>query len=234
MPVRWKGDAATFARDLDQLPRWAEAAAILGLERTSNWVLAETFEPIEATRALHVERLGELARVLSGFGIRLGLEVIGVESFRTGAGQTFVARFEDLGPLWHAIRAAAPGAEVGVLLDAWHLYAAGEPMSIEAGRVWGLRVADVVWVHLADLPPGATPDRHVMLDGERGLPGEHGAIDSRGLLRELAALGYRGPVTAEPMPGCRSLLGLAGQPEAVAHRVASSLRSVWPNDFPGS
>jgi hypothetical protein len=37
---------------------------------------------------------------------------------------------------------------------------------------------------------------------------------------------YDEPVTAEPMPGCRSLINL--EPEARAHRVVAALRSIWP------
>ena len=86
----------------------------------------------------------------------------------------------------------------------------------------------VVWVHVADLPADAPVDPSAMNDGDRGLPGESGAIDNRGLLRYLSAARYDGPVTAEPMPGCRTLSDR--EPEAIAHRVAAAMRSVWPLD----
>ncbi len=89
LPVAWRGDAARFARNLERLPRLAEAA-VLGLSRTGTWVLPETPERPEteagrathvaATVAFHLERLGSIARTLAGFGHRLGLEVIGVAS----------------------------------------------------------------------------------------------------------------------------------------------------------
>lgn len=232
LPVDWKGDAERFARDLERLPRYAEAAEILGLFRTGTWVLPETHgrpgageDPeaiLEATASWHLERLAAMAHVLEPYGSRIGLEVIGVESFRTGNGRPFVCRLGDIDARLGAIWSLA--SNVGILLDVHHLYAAGE--SIEAGLAWG--VDRLVWVHVADLPASAPSDRHAMRDDVRGLPGEHGAIDCRGFLKRLAVEGYDGPVTVEPLAACRSLSGL--DPKAKAHAVAASLRSVWPNE----
>jgi len=160
--------------------------------------------------------------VLGRSGIRLGLEVIGVASARTGRGQRFVASLAELDATFATLRDECPN--LGVYLDAWHLYGAGE--AIEAGLAW--EISRVVGVHVADLPAGARPDRTSMIDGDRGLPGENGTIDIRTFLERLKEEGYDGPVMAEPMPGCRSLAGL--EPEEVVHRVAESLRSVWPGD----
>jgi len=226
-PVQWRQDAATFRQDLSRLPRLAEAAAQLGLRSTSTWVLPETpaLTGPGADHALvaemHLERLGVLARTLQPFDIRLGLEVIGVASFRTGRGLPFITRLADLGQLLDSLRAEAPN--VGIVLDSWHLYAAGE--SVEAGLAWG--VDQVVWTHLADLPAAAPRDPAAMNDNDRGLPGENGAIDCKALLQHLAGAGYHGPVTAEPMPGCRTLAPRK-QSQDVANQVAAALRSVWP------
>jgi len=108
-------------------------------------------------------------------------------------------------------------------MDGFHLYAAGE--AVEAGLRWG--VERVVWVHVADLPGSTVPDRAQIVDAERGLPGENGTVDSRKLLDRLDELGYDGPVTAEPLAGCRSLRGLG--PEGKARAVALAIRSVWPD-----
>ena len=51
-----------------------------------------------------------------------------------------------------------------------------------------------------------------MNDNDRGLPGENGAIDCKALLQRLASAGYDGPVTAEPMPGCRTLARSGNSP----------------------
>ncbi|WP_435009964.1 sugar phosphate isomerase/epimerase family protein [Tundrisphaera lichenicola] len=223
MAVDWRGDESNFRRDLDDLPRLAEAAAILGLTRTGTWVMPETPHR-SADRgelaSLHIRRIGEIARILDDHGIDLGLEVIGVESFRTGSGEPFITRLSDLDRELEPIWAESPN--LGILLDAFHLHAAGE--EIEAGLSWG--IGRVVWAHVADLPASALDDRSRIVDADRGLPGENGAVDVRGFLDRLAIEGYQGPVTVEPMSGCRSLAGLS--PREIADRVRSALDGVWP------
>ncbi len=225
MPFDWRGSG--FAEGLARLPRVAEAASTLGLVRTGTWVLPECPVGFDraGTFAFHLDRLAPIVETLSDFGIRLGLEVIGVESSRPGRNAAFVHRLADLGPLRDALERAT-GSPVGVVVDSWHLFAAGEPTT--AGLAWG--ADSVVWVHVADLPPGAWADRSTLVDSVRGLPGERGIVDSRGLLTALDVDGYTGPVTAEPLASCRSLTGQA--PETVARRTAEALRRVWPAGRP--
>ncbi|MBX6315508.1 MAG: sugar phosphate isomerase/epimerase [Isosphaeraceae bacterium] len=226
LPVRWRGDAATFRHDSERLPRYAEAAAVLGLRRTGTWVLPAAEGPLAQIEALHEERLSTIARILADHGTRLGLEVIGVASSWSGQGTPFLHRMGDpaFAHLLCKIRAVVP--DVGVLVDAFHLYAAGE--GIETGLAWG--VESIVWVHVADLPAGSDGNRAAIRDEDRGLPGEHGAVACHPLLASLSRLGYDGPVTAEPQPGCRSLAGLG--PEAAARKVARALAAIWPEAAP--
>lgn len=234
LPVHWRGDSAEFSRDLARLPVLAEAAATLGITRTGTWIWPEIpndwGDPDredsprrEAAVTLHRDRLGAIARILDRFGVQLGLEVIGVASVRRG-GEPFVTRLADLDRVLGPWRNLAPN--LGILVDGFHLHAAGEPA--EAALAWG--VDHVVWVHVADLPAGAPTDRGKILDHERGLPGEHGAVQTAGLLRVLSEAGYEGPVTAEPMGGCRGLRGL--DPPRAVQRTADALQSVWPEPIP--
>ena len=222
-PIDWRGDEASFRLDFAELGPVLDAASVLGLSTTGTWVMPEcpalVTDRVEVA-ALHVRRVGTLARLLDAHGIRLGLEVIGVESFRTCQREPFVARLGDLEKELGAIWAEAPN--LGILLDVFHLHAADEP--IEAGLRWG--ISRVCWVHIADLPPEGPLERSKIIDANRGLPGENGAVDVGGFLARLAREGYEGPVTAEPMANCRSLAGLS--PRAVAYRVKQSLDLVWP------
>lgn len=234
LPVDWRGDADRFARDLERLHGLASVAARLGLVRTGTWVMPETAERPEtedarvrhraATVEMHVSRLGAIARVLADHGARLGLEVIGVESSRTGKGLPFVYRMADLDPVLGAVWREA--ANPGIVLDNWHLYAAAEGPEAALSR----GIDRVVWVHVADLPAAACLDRTALRDDRRGLPGEHGAIDTAGLLRRLATLGYDGPVTAEPLAKNPRLQRLS--PEAAALEVARAFDVVWPAPLP--
>jgi sugar phosphate isomerase/epimerase len=168
----------------------------------------------------HCDRLGAIAGVLAPFGIRLGLEVIGVASSRTGRGQPFVTRLADLDQVLASLWNQAPN--LGIILDAWHLYAAGESalIALRSGS------PQVVWIHVADLPAGAPREPTAMIDSDRGLPGENGAIDSKSLLQQAKQAGYDGPVTVEPMAGCRSLAHLS--PPMIAGRARAALRAIWP------
>ena len=227
MPVSWRGDEAAFRRDLADLPRLLDAASVLGLRRTATWVMPEipdlfgNLDPESArsaTVAFHVQRLSEIAQILAPYRVRLGLEAIGVQRFRSGRTPPFITRLSDLGPVLDPIVAHYP--DVGLLFDTFHLYASGEPLDAALAR------GAIAWVHVADLPAGAATDPALMEDHERGLPGEHGAIDNRGILAVLRDRGYDGPVTAEPLARCRSLAGL--DPRGTAEAVARALRSVWP------
>ena len=230
LPVAWRGDEPTFRADLAELPELAAVAARLGLTRTGTAVLTETpARPAEDAdpaaylgdvARMHVRRLGQIARILADHGSRLGLEVVGVRSFRTGRGLPFVTRLADLDPTLGAVWDES--ANLGLLLDAFHLYAADE--AIDAGLARG--VDRIVWVHVADLPADAGPDRDRIVDGDRGLPGENGAVDVTSFLQRLKDEGYDGPVTVEAMSGCRSLAGL--DPAAMARKVGAAVRAVWP------
>jgi sugar phosphate isomerase/epimerase len=110
-------------------------------------------------------------------------------------------------------------ANVGVLADAYHLYASGEGVNAAFG--WG--AAAVCWVHLAD---AANPDRATMRDLDRLLPGETSPSLCGALLEALADRGYDGPVTAEPLTRSRSFA--TDDPRGRAMATRESLRRVWP------
>lgn len=77
------------------------------------------------------------------------------------------------------------GANVGLLLDAWHWYTSGN----DKADLELLTAKDVVDVHVNDAPAGVPIDEQV--DGVRCLPGETGVIDLNTFFRCLAARGVR-------------------------------------------
>jgi sugar phosphate isomerase/epimerase len=228
LPVNWRGPAERFAADLDVLPRYAEAADTLGLRRTGTWILPEihaefleTQNPEDAVRrtfTLHLQRLGAIAHILAEHGIAFGLEIMGPAGARDGRNPAFIHRYRDLGPLLCALRENHDN--VGVLVDSFHLYGAGE--ETREGLTWG--AAAVTAVHIAD-PIQA--DRMTLADHQRELPSPAGLGDCAGLLRALRDEGYQGPVIAEPLGRCRSLQGL--NTSLAAARTRAALRSVWPS-----
>jgi sugar phosphate isomerase/epimerase len=227
LPVSWRGEAARFEADLKRLPGLARAAATLGLFRTGTWVMPQTIAPPGpdcdhhelriATCSLHLERLGKIASILADWGCRLGLEIMGPATARTGPGVPFVSRYAELKKWFAELR--AQHSNVGVLVDSFHLFAAGE--TVAAGLVWGDEA--VVWVHLAD---STRADPSCVLDQERELPGLTGLGDSKGLLKLLSERHYDGPASVEPLNQCRSIQGLDAR--EVARQVLAALRRVWP------
>src|SRR5262249_33505293 len=146
LPVAWRGDAEQLRHDLERLARLADAAAVLGLTRTATWVMPET-PPVEggdaardrrAAGQVHIRQPHTVSRVLARHGTRLGLEVIGVASSRSGRGLTLFDRME--GRLFEHLmeEVVAESPSVGLLIDAFHLFAAGERLAPIVRR-WGIK-----------------------------------------------------------------------------------------------
>jgi sugar phosphate isomerase/epimerase len=106
---------------------------------------------------------------------------------------------------------------VGLLLDIWHLYTSYGTND----QVRELRNDDVVVVHINDAPAGVAVDEQI--DNVRALPGETGVLDITGFLQALRAIGYDGPVTAEPFS--QRVRELA--PEAAVRETAAAVQKVW-------
>lgn len=214
LPVRLQDEEAVFAKDLARLPRLAELAAGLGCARAyavlppaaDKLPYAENFE-------LHRLRIAVAADVLAAHGVKLGLEFLGPAPLRQGKAHPFV---HDLARTLELV-AAVGRSNVGVVVDTWHLYAAGVP----SAEVYALPPSLVTTVHLADAPPDVP--RNQLQDQERRLPGETGAADVVGVLRWLRTSGYDGPVTPEPLKG--RLKGL-GRQRAVK-LVGEAVMNVW-------
>jgi len=231
LPMNWKNDREAFERDLAKLPRHAEVAAELGLFQTGTWVRYETdpvadgilASPRARTKAFddatawQIERLGRIADVLAEHQSRLGLEIIGSRSERTGRGAPLIATYRELLERFKPLRDAH--SNVGVLADAYHLDASGE--DVDEALAWG--GGAVAWVHLAD---PANPDRSTLRDTERALPGESDAGLCRRLLAALDHLGCDAPVTVEPLGACRSFPSEDMRERARMAR--ESLNRVWP------
>ncbi|WP_169979606.1 sugar phosphate isomerase/epimerase family protein [Tautonia rosea] len=235
LPVDWRGDEDRFRRDLSQLPSFARVASQLGLDRTGTWVLPEVLDPDvierdqpgDAAIAWHLDRLGPIAKILNDHGHRLGLEAIGVASFRTGRGFRFIDRLEALRPLLGALR--DQGCDVGLIVDSFHLYAAGESVEI----VRRFEPDEVISVHLSDVLDSATDGLESLRDNQRSLPTAEGPVPNRSLLRILSECRYDGPVYPEPVVGggLRQAMGdEVADWKQVVQNAAEALDAIWPTD----
>ncbi len=183
-----RGDDAAWDAALVALRRNAAAMAAIDCTRVTTVLMSGNDErEYDANWRFHVERLTPVAAVLAEHGCSLGLEYLGPQTILNRFKYPFVhtmAKALELG--------AAIGPNVGLLLDCWHWYTAGDDLAV----IRTARAVRIVHVHINDAPTGIPLAEQI--DNRRALPGETGVIDIAGFFAALQAIGYDGPVTAEP------------------------------------
>ncbi len=213
MPVRWLSDE--WRDDLAELPRYAEVGAAMGAVRASTWCPPSSAEREFADNfAWHLERFAAIAEVLNEYGIRFGIEFIGPRSLRPPDKHAFIYTMEGM----LEMAAAIGTGNVGLLLDAWHLYTSGGSLD-DLDKISN---ADIVNVHVNDAPADLTMAEYI--DNDRRLPCETGVIDLAGFMGKLSALGYDGPVTPEPFS---ARVNAIDDPQEAAAETAASMDRLW-------
>lgn len=189
LPVDFRNTDAAFAAGIVALPAYAHGLQRAGVDKVTTWIPPSSRDlPYAANFRLHVARLGAVARILGDSAIRLGIEYVGPKT--AWASQRY--------PFIHAMAAtreliaAIPQPNVGLVLDSWHWYHAGDT----GADILALKASDVVSVDLDDAPKGIPKDQ--MVDGKRALPAATGVIDIKTFLGSLQRIGFAGPVRAEP------------------------------------
>ncbi len=84
------------------------------------------------------------------------------------------------------------GANVGLLVDVWHMFTSGSTNEDLAN----IPASKIALVHINDAPAGVPVNEQQ--DHIRCLPCETGVIDIAGFMNTLRKIGYQGPVEAEP------------------------------------
>jgi sugar phosphate isomerase/epimerase len=220
LPVAWR-DEDQWQEDLGQLGRLAAVGRELGCTRTATWCPPGSDErDYKENFAWHAARFGAIARVLCDNGCRLGIEFIGPKTLRAKAKYTFIYTLDGMMELARAIadKSGTASDNVGLLLDAWHLYTSGGSIA-DLDRI---TAQNVVTVHVNDAPRGLTMAEYI--DNDRRLPMETGVIDLPGFVRKLAAMGYDGPVTPEPFS---ARVNAIDDPLQAAQLVAEHMEKLW-------
>jgi len=199
---------------LEQMPAQAKVMEEAGVDRCCIWLSnsSDTLD-YEQNFEFHIKRLTPFAEILEGHGIRLGLEFIGTKSLIKKGKYAFIHTAKDMLSL-----AGACGPNCGLLLDGWHWYMSG------GGRDLFDVIGDqkyIVNVHINDAPEG---DRDELPDSPRALPGETGRIDMKFFMNGLAAIGYDGPVMAEPFS---PVLAAMGDDDEKMALVKESFDKIW-------
>jgi sugar phosphate isomerase/epimerase len=211
LPLNWREPYDRAA--LDALSQQAAVAAKLGCTRVYTWLLPGSNErPFRENFAFHVAQLLPVAQVLAEHGCRLGLEFIGPRTMRESLRYGFIYSPEGMLGLAEAI-----GANVGLLMDSYHLYTAVGCLA----DIRALRAEDIVYVHVNDAPEDVAVE--AQLDQVRRLPGATGVIDIAGFLQVLREIGYDGPVTPEPFE--KRLAALPA--DQACKLVRDSMHKIW-------
>jgi sugar phosphate isomerase/epimerase len=182
-------DEISFGDEMKTLPELARVAEAIGASRVLSWILpySDSLE-FKQNFDLHVKRIRSAMEVLNDHGQKLALEYIGPRTFREGHRYEFIHTLHGALELIDAVNSP----NLGLIMDSWHWYTSGS--TLEEIRALPGNLA--VYVHLSDAPEGIPVDEQV--DHIRCLPGSTGVIDNAGFLKTLHAIGYKGPVTAEP------------------------------------
>lgn len=189
LPVEFRKDDAAFRTDLAALPAAAAALKRAGATRVGTYIMPNHAElTYSANMKRHADRLREVATVLGDHGQRFGLEYVGPKTLWTARRHPFIHTMAEL----RELIAAIDRPNVGLVLDSWHWYTAGDT---EADLL-ALTNDDVVACDLNDAPAGIAVDQQI--DQKRELPTATGVIDLKTFLGALVAIGYDGPIRAEP------------------------------------
>jgi sugar phosphate isomerase/epimerase len=189
LPVDIRATDDAFAAAMAQLPANAKALERAGVRRVTTYVL-----PMSNTRTylenfrFHAGRLRPAARILADSGIRVGLEYVAPKTLWASQRYPFLHTMAEM----RELIADIGQPNVGLVIDSWHWYHAGD----SAADIAALRPAEVVSIDLNDAPSGVPKDQ--MVDGKRELPASTGVIDVAAFRGALQQMGFEGPVRVEP------------------------------------
>jgi sugar phosphate isomerase/epimerase len=189
LQVDFRGDETVFRSGMKGLPEFAQSLKRAGAERVGTWIKSGHDRlTYMANFRQHAARLREVAGVLGDHGLRLGLEYVGPKTSWSAVRFPFIHTMAEM----RELIAEIDRGNVGLVLDSWHWYHAGETDA----DIRSLSARDVVACDLNDAPAQIPIDQQ--RDLVRELPGATGVIDLKSFLNALVAIGYDGPVRAEP------------------------------------
>mgnify|MGYP000188669792 FL=1 len=189
LPVEFRRGEEEFQQGLLSLPERARALQQAGASRVTTWIspASDDLTYMENFR-LHVRRLRAVAGVLEDHGCRLGLEYVGPKTSWSARRFPFVHTMREA----RELIAEIGRPNVGLVLDSWHWYTAGEAVD----DLRSLAAADIVSIDLNDAPAGRSRDEQK--DLERELPLATGVIPLADFLKTLNELGCDAPARCEP------------------------------------
>lgn len=189
LPADLRSEEAKFAESMKGLPKFAETMRRAGITRVSKFIHPNhpTLTYLQNFKQ-HARRVSQVASVLDGQGLRLGLEYVGPKTSLVLEQFPFIHTMAETKELI----AAAGTHNVGFVLDSFLWYSAHETEA----EVLSLKGEEVISADISDAPAGIPIDQQV--DQRRELPCATGVINLAGFLNALNKIGFDGPVRAEP------------------------------------
>lgn len=185
LDVNLDADDDTFTNQVATLHPLAELAANLNAVCATIRVPAATDRlPYHEYFETQQARLGQIAGVLGGRGIRLAVGFRAGKELEEGKQFPFVRNVEGLLAL---VRGVGNGA--GVLIDTWDWVVGDGGMD----QIRELSVSEIASVRLGSVPEDV--DAASAATKERVLPEMNGPINHVGLIKHLETLGFEGPVS---------------------------------------
>ena len=185
MPAGIYAPEADFMQSLDRFSQNCALAASVGCRRTGSYFPNRTPLPPGEARRILKERTAILAERAEPHGIAIGLEFLGLRTFRLDEPHAFISNAPDTMTMLH--ETGRPN--VGLILDSFHYFTSGGDLA----QIEALRAQDIVHLHVNDAPHA---DVTRLEDTDRVLPGR-GVIDLTGWFQAIAAIGYDGYVAIE-------------------------------------
>ena len=123
LPVDFRGDDATFAEGMRNLPAIADGLQLAGVTRVGTWLMpCHDSLTYRKNFDSHVRRLRAVSEVLADRELRFGLEYVGPKTSWTAQRYPFIHTMAETLELIDAIDVDG----VGLVLDSWHWYTANE------------------------------------------------------------------------------------------------------------
>ena len=215
LPITWNQEESVWKEGLADLPALAAVGRELGTLRTATWCPPSSAERnFDENLKWHIARFRPIAEILKDHGIRFGIEFIGPQTLRPPDKHAFIYTMEGMLELGEALGTG----NVGLLLDAWHLYTSGGSLD----DLDKLTPDDIVTVHVNDAPIGLSMAEYI--DQDRRLPMETEVMPLPGFMQKLAQIGYEGPVTPEPFS---KRVNAIEDPLEAAQLTASYMDKLW-------
>jgi sugar phosphate isomerase/epimerase len=189
LPVEFRKSDEDFQAGMRALPATAAGLQRAGVTRVGTYIMPAhpTLTYLENFK-LHSQRLGQAAGVLGDHGCRLGIEYVAPKTLWTSSRYAFIHTMREMKELI----ADMGRPNVGMVLDSWHWYNAGDTLA----DLRTLTNHDIVSIDLNDAPLNTPMDQ--LQDGKRELPCATGVIDLAGFLNTLNAIGCDAPARCEP------------------------------------